>query len=83
MNYEERLTWLKHCHGQLIEKKNYPIEGNGVYERYENPVVTAERTVFLTVAVILICTALSVGAIAYFNYAAKTDAEKWKLMDRE
>ena len=48
-----------------------------------NPVVTAERTVFLTVAVILICTALSVGAIAYFNYAAKTDAEKWKLMDRE
>ena len=48
-----------------------------------NPVVTAERTVILTVAVILICTALSVGAIAYFNYAAKTDAEKWKLMDRE
>ena len=41
MNYEERLTWLKHCHSQLIEKKNFPIEGNGVYERYENPVITA------------------------------------------
>ena len=43
MNYEERLTWLKHCHSQLIEKKNFPIEGNGVYERYENPVVTADH----------------------------------------
>ena len=41
-----------------------------------NPVFTAERTAFLTVAVIVICTALSVGAIAYFNYAARTDAEK-------
>ena len=42
-----------------------------------NPVITAERTVSLTVAVIVACTALSVGAIAYFDYAAKTDAEKW------
>jgi hypothetical protein len=41
-----------------------------------NPVCTAERTAFLTVAIILICTALSVGAIAYFNHAAKTGAEK-------
>ena len=41
MTYEERLTWLKVSHEQLITKKNYPIEGNGVYERYENPVVTA------------------------------------------
>ena len=44
-----------------------------------NPVFTAEKTAFLTIAVIVICTALSVGAIAYFNYAAKTDAEKWGL----
>ncbi len=41
MTYEERLTWLKVSHEQLITKKNYPIEGNGVYERYENPIVTA------------------------------------------
>ena len=34
MTYEERLTWLKVSHEQLITKKNYPIEGNGVYERY-------------------------------------------------
>lgn len=44
-----------------------------------NPVFTAEKTAFLTIAVIVICTALSVGAIAYFNCAAKTDAEKWGL----
>ena len=39
MTYEERLTWLKVSHEQLITKKNYPIEGNGVYERYENHLV--------------------------------------------
>ena len=44
-----------------------------------NPVFTAERTAILTVAIIVACTALSVGAIAYFNYAAKTDAERWDL----
>ena len=43
MTYEERLAWLKESHRRLIEKKNAPIEGNGVYERYENPVVTAEH----------------------------------------
>ena len=42
-----------------------------------NPVFTAERSAFLTVVIIVVCTALSVGAIAYFNYAAKADAEKW------
>ena len=44
-----------------------------------NPVFTAERTAFLTVAVIVICTAVSVGAIAYFNYEAKIGAKKWGL----
>jgi len=48
-----------------------------------NPVFTAERTAILTVAIIVACTALSVGAIAYFNYAAKTGAEKWEQMDQE
>ena len=42
-----------------------------------NPVFTAEIAAFLTVAVIVICTALSIGAIAYFHRAAKTDAGKW------
>ena len=43
MTYEVRLAWLKECHRQLLEKKNVPIEGNGVYERYENPILTAEH----------------------------------------
>ena len=44
-----------------------------------NPVFTAERTAFLTVGIIIVCTALSVGAIAYFIHAAKNDAEKWGM----
>lgn len=44
-----------------------------------NPVFTAERTAFLTVGIIIVCTALSVGAIAYFNYEAKIGAKKWGL----
>ena len=46
-----------------------------------NPVFTADRTAFLNIAIIAVCTALSVGAIAYFNHAAKTDAEKWGQRD--
>ena len=41
MTYEERLERLKKSHEELISKKNVPIEGNGVYERYVNPVLTA------------------------------------------
>ena len=41
MTYEERLAWLRKKHQELIEKKNVPIEGNGLYERYANPVLTA------------------------------------------
>ncbi len=43
MNYHERLTWLQLCHRQLIERSNAPVEGNGIYERYEHPVLTAEH----------------------------------------
>ncbi len=43
-DYDERLKWLRDCHEALLAKPNIPIEGNGVYERYENPVVTAEHT---------------------------------------
>ena len=41
MTYEERLEWLKKSHESLVLRKNIPIEGNGVYERYVNPVLTA------------------------------------------
>jgi 4-O-beta-D-mannosyl-D-glucose phosphorylase len=43
MSFEERLAWLKENHRRLIEKKNAPIEGNGVYERWENPIITADH----------------------------------------
>ena len=43
MTFDERLTWLKDNHRRLIEKKNAPIEGNGVYERWENPILTADH----------------------------------------
>lgn len=41
MTYEERLEWLKKSHESLVSRKNIPIEGNGVYKRYVNPVLTA------------------------------------------
>ncbi len=43
MTYEERLTWLKESHRRLIERPNAPLEGNGVYERWEHPILTAEH----------------------------------------
>ena len=43
MTYEERLKWLKETHAELLSKKNVSVEGNGVYERYENPVLTADH----------------------------------------
>lgn len=43
MTFEERKEWLVENHRRLLEKENRPIEGNGIYERYENPVLTAEH----------------------------------------
>ena len=43
MTFDERLAWLRSNHQALLEKKNTPIEGNGIYCRYKNPVVTAEH----------------------------------------
>ncbi len=43
MNFTERLEWLKAQHEALITRKNEPIEGNGVYERFKNPIITGEH----------------------------------------
>lgn len=43
MIFEERLAWLEARHKALVTKKNEPIEGNGVYLRYKNPVLTGEH----------------------------------------
>jgi len=43
MTYDERLAWLRKRHQDLLEKENVPVEGNGVYERYARPILTAEH----------------------------------------
>ena len=43
MTFDDRLAWLRSSHKALLEKKNIPVEGNGIYCRYKNPVVTSEH----------------------------------------
>ena len=43
MQFEERKEWLLASHSALLSRPNQAIEGNGVYERYVNPVLTAEH----------------------------------------
>ena len=43
MEFKERLAWLRSGHEDLLTKKNSPVEGNGVYRRYVNPVLTGEH----------------------------------------
>ncbi|KAF2330014.1 glycosidase [Flavobacterium nitrogenifigens] len=45
VNFQERKLALENEHKTLIEQKNEPqeIAGNGIYERYKNPVVTASH----------------------------------------
>ena len=40
MIFEERLAWLRDRHAALLSKPNQPVEGNGVFERWQNPVLT-------------------------------------------
>jgi len=43
--FQDRLRFLKKMHKELLRKRNVKIESvNGVYNRYENPVLTAEHT---------------------------------------
>ena len=43
--FKKKLQGLFKRHEKLIRRKNYPVEsGNGVYERYAHPVLTAEHT---------------------------------------
>ena len=43
MTFNERLVELNYNHEQLLSRSNEPILGNGVYERYKYPIVTAEH----------------------------------------
>ena len=44
-NFEQRLAALRNQHEQLLARPNAPVlPGNGIYERYERPVLTAAHT---------------------------------------
>ena len=43
MDFKERERFLRVRHEELLERINVPIENNGVYERYKNPVLTADH----------------------------------------
>ena len=44
-SFEDRLSLLEAAHRALVEKPNAPVfPGNGIFVRYENPVVTAAHT---------------------------------------
>ena len=43
MTFNERLVELTYNQDELLARPNKPIEGNGVYERYKYPILTAEH----------------------------------------
>ena len=45
MNYQEKINVLRERHESLLTRKNIPLEsGNGIYEKYQYPILTAEHT---------------------------------------
>ena len=44
MTYDDRLKLLRDSYNNLIQRKNHPIEGNGIFERYAYPALTAEHS---------------------------------------
>ena len=45
MTFQNKLSALRAHHEALLSKKNEPVEwGNGIYDKYKNPILTAEHT---------------------------------------
>jgi 4-O-beta-D-mannosyl-D-glucose phosphorylase len=44
MDFQEKLTLLRQQHEELLGRKNEPTTGNGIYEKYRYPILTAEHT---------------------------------------
>ena len=43
--FEKKVAALRAHHEELLTKKNKKVEwGNGIYEKYVNPILTAEHT---------------------------------------
>ena len=43
MNFNEKLAELTFDHERLLGRPNEAVGGNGVYERYKHPILTAEH----------------------------------------
>lgn len=43
MDFKQRERFLRARHEELLKRINVPVEDNGIYERYEFPVVTADH----------------------------------------
>ena len=43
MDFKRRLAWLRESHAALLSRPNEAVPGNGVYERYRFPVLTADH----------------------------------------
>ena len=43
MTFNERLVELTYNHDELLARPNKRLDGNGVYERYQYPILTAEH----------------------------------------
>jgi len=43
MTFEEKIAQLQARHEELIQRKNEPVVGNGVYERYKYPILTGDH----------------------------------------
>ena len=44
-DFNERVAALRKAHEELLTKTNKPLgRSNGIYEKYENPILTAEHT---------------------------------------
>lgn len=45
MTFQERVKMVREKHEALLTRSNIPVEGgNGIYDRYQYPIVTAEHT---------------------------------------
>ena len=43
--FKNKITALRKHHEELLTRKNEPLAwGNGIYEKYKNPIITAEHT---------------------------------------
>ena len=40
-DFKQRLAWLRESHAALLSRPNEAVPGNGVYERYKYPILTA------------------------------------------